>query len=229
VTGRHLPPTSALTGVLWVAAVWVTACAHHAEGPDDTLATFGAAVERRDYEAAYALTSVDFHKHVSLAAFRAEMDAGGAETQATGWQLREAARRHPLRIEVAVNLGETLTLLYEGGGWRVDGAPLDPWSQKTPRAALRTFIRALERRRYDVALRLVPGRYRAGVSALSLRDYWESGERKADNAQLIGRLRAAAGSATIVEVGDEAHMPYADRGEVHFVREDGAWKIEDPD
>jgi hypothetical protein len=218
-----------LAGVLSAAGVWLSGCAHHAGGPDDTLAAFGGAVERRDYDTAYALTSADFHKRVPLAAFRAQLDAGGAETQATGRQLREDARRRPLRIEVAAELADTLILLYEGGGWRVDGAPLDPWSQRTPRAALRTFIRALERRRYDVVLRLVPGRYRAGVSAEALRDYWEGGERKDDNAQLLGRLRAAAGSATIVEVGDEAHMPYAAGGEVHFVREDSAWKIEDPD
>jgi hypothetical protein len=32
-----------------------------------------------------------------------------------------------------------------------------------------------------------------------------------------------------VETGDEARMPYGERAEVVFVKEDGRWKIEDPD
>jgi hypothetical protein len=94
---------------------------------------------------------------------------------------------------------------------------------------LRSFVRALERKRYDVALRLVPNRYRPGLTIDKLREYWE-GEQKVENAQLLVRLRAAVSANTpIVEVGDEAHMPYGERYEVRFVREDGAWKIEDPD
>ena len=46
--------------------------------------------------------------------------------------------------------------------------------------------------------------------------------------QLLARLRTAV-RAPIVETGDEAHLPYAERAEVHFVREDGLWKIENPD
>jgi hypothetical protein len=204
-------------------------CAHRSEAPADTLSAFGAAIERKDYGAAYALTSSDFRKRVPFDAFRAELEAGGPDAQALGKRLRESAGHAPLRVEVDVDLGEKLPLVYDDGRWRVDGQPFELWSQKTPRAALRSFIRALDRRRYDVALRLVPNRYRSTLSIEKLRDYWE-GERKNENAQLLGRLRAAvAGNAAIVEVGDEAHMPYGDKYEVRFVREDGAWKIEDPD
>jgi hypothetical protein len=115
----------------------------------------------------------------------------------------------------------------EGGRWRIDGAPFEPWSQRTPRAALRSFVRALEQRRYDIVLRLCPTRHRTGLTVESLRSYWE-GAGKDENAQLLARLRAAM-RAPIVEAGDEAHMPYGERAEVLFVREDGAWKIEDPD
>jgi len=45
------------------------------------------------------------------------------------------------------------------------------------------------------------------------------------------RSAAALNSLTlgIVEVGDEARMPYGTDAEARLVREDGAWKIEDPD
>src|SRR5262249_41914097 len=144
-------------GVLAAAAcaTALIACAHRAEAPGDTLAAFGAAVERKDYQAAYALTSSEVRKRVPFDAFRADVEAGGADAQAVGRRLRESAGRAPLRVEVDVDLGEKLPLVYDEGRWRIDGQPFELWSQRTPRAALRSFIRALDRRRYDVALRLV--------------------------------------------------------------------------
>lgn len=212
-----------------VVAAAVAGCAHRAESPTDTLTAFGAAVEKKDYAAAYALTSAELRQRVPFETFKATLEAGGEEAQALGRRLRVGALKVPLHAEVDVDLGEKLPLVYEGGRWRVDGQPFETWSQKTPRAALLSFVRALSRHRYDVALRLVPNRYRPGLSAEKLRDYWE-GDKKAENGQLLDRLRAAVAAGTpIVELGDEAHMPYGDRYEVRFVREDGAWKIEDPD
>jgi hypothetical protein len=92
---------------------------------------------------------------------------------------------------------------------------------------LRSFVRALEQRRYDVVLRLCPTARRAGLSIDVLRAYWE-GEHQVENAQLLARLRASLG-APIVETGDEARLPYGAGSEVRLVREDGIWKVEDPD
>src|SRR5207244_1082653 len=167
------------------------------------------------------------------------------DVQAIGRRLREGPPRAPLRIEVdvgddadvAAGLGDRIVLIQErgaGGEWRVDGRPFDIWSQATPRAALRTFLRAIERRRFDIVAGLVPNRYRAGITPDKLRDYWEGAgsdgdrTRRDDNQKLLRRLRASI-KAPIIEVGDEARMPYADSAEVVFVREDGVWKIEDPD
>jgi len=127
---------------------------------------------------------------------------------------------------LTLSTGEPVVLVAEGGGWRVDGPAFDPWGQGTPRAALRTFIRALDERRYDVLLRLAPNRYRGDLSVDKLRQYWEE-QRKDDRPALLGRLRAAA-AAPIVESGDEAHLPYGPEQEVRFLREDGRWKIESP-
>jgi hypothetical protein len=208
-------------------ALAAAACARQAPGPADTLAAFGAAVERKDFAAAYELTTKDFRGRVPFAAFRAGFEDGGGETQGLGRQLRAEVAKRPLRVEVDLDLGEPVSVVDEGGRWRVDGAPYEPWSQRTPRAALRSFVRALEQRRYDIVLRLAPTRHRAGLTVDSLREYWE-GTGKEENVQLLARLRAAI-RAPIIETGDEAHMPYGDKAEVSFVREDGAWKIEDPD
>jgi hypothetical protein len=225
VSGRRPSLTSAFAS-LWVAAA-IAGCATHATGPGDTLAAFGAALERKDFDAAYALTSSAYRARVPLVAFRASLDEGGADTQALGRELRADVAHKPARVELEVDPGRTVTLVEEGGAWRVDGPSIEPWSQRTPRAALRSFVRALDLRRYDVVLRLAPIQQRGALTTDGLRAYWE-GARKADNDQLLARLRAARG-APIVETGDEARMPYGERAEVHFTREDGLWKIEDLD
>lgn len=201
------------------------ACRHGAT-PTDAVTGFAAAVERKDWPAAYAMMSDEYRQGVPLAEFRVQLESGGADTVAAARRLREAAHRGELRAELPIDLGETLPLVFEGGAWRVT-AEFDYYGQKTPRAALRAFVRALERKRWDVILRLVPSRYRQTVTADKLRTYWE-GERAADNQALLRDLRANIG-ARIAEEGDEAHMPYGQRSEVRFVREDGLWRIDDPD
>jgi hypothetical protein len=155
------------------------------------------------------------------------MAADVEESKAFGRRLEEEAPRIPARLEIIASSGETVPLVLEDGAWRVDGPAFEPWGQGTPRAALRTFVRALAARRYDVMLRLVPNRYRGELTAEKLRQYWEQ-EHKDDRATLLDRLRGASG-APIAETGEEAHMPYGPGLEARFVKEDGRWKIEEPE
>jgi hypothetical protein len=159
-------------------------------------------------------------------AFAAGLAADPGAAKAFGGRLAAEGAQLPARADLTLSTGEPVVLVAEGGGWRVDGPAFDPWGQGTPRAALRTFIRALDERRYDVLLRLAPNRYRGDLSVDKLRQYWEE-QRKDDRPALLGRLRAAA-AAPIVESGDEAHLPYGPEQEVRFLREDGRWKIESP-
>ena len=210
---------------LAVVGALLAGCAHPATGPTASVTAFAAAVDRRDYQAAYALTSSEYQKRVPLAAFRLEVDARAADGRPLGEVLVPRAPAAP-RVALELADGETLPLVQEGGGWRIDAPPLDPWPRRTPRAALRSFVRALAERRYDILVRLAPARYRVGLTAEKVRQMWE-GERKAENQKLLSELRANL-DAPIVELGDEAHMPYGEH-EVRFLREDGAWTIADPD
>ena len=200
-------------------------CAHAQRGPAEVLSDFGAAVDRKDYAAAYALMAADYRRRIPFDDFRRQLDGGGPEVQAIGHRLKDEAARTPLQIDVEVDLGQKLALILEGGQWRVAAHPFDLYAQQTPRAALRSFVRAVELGHYDALLRLIPNRYRVTVTVEKLHDYWE-GERKSANRKLLKDLRANIG-APIVETGDEARMPFGDNSEARFLREDGVWKVED--
>jgi hypothetical protein len=205
----------------------VVGCAHQAEAPSATLAAFGAAMARGDYRGAYALTSSAYRARTSYDAFAAGLAADPAGTKAFGERAVAVAPRVAPRVEITLELGDTVPLVLEQGRWRVDGPAFDVWGQETPRATLRSLVRALEGKRYDILLRLSPRRYRGGLTPDKLRRYWES-ERREDGPALLGRLRAAL-STPIVESGDEAHLPLGPEQEVRFVREDGLWRVDDLD
>jgi hypothetical protein len=141
--------------------------------------------------------------------------------------LQGSADRWAGRVEVALPGDERIGLVREGGGWRLEDRPLDPYGQGTPRAALRAFVRAVETRRYDVLMRLAPARFRGALSAPKLRAFWE-GEQAAQNRPLLRELRLNL-TAPISEEGDEAFMTYGSNRQVRFVREEGTWCIESPE
>src|SRR5262249_16049023 len=149
-------------------------CAHTPEGPAATLQDFGAALARGDLRGAYALTSDDFQKRTPYDAFAAGLGSNAADTAALGKRVVEQHAHVPPHVDVQLAQGETMSLVLQSGRWRVDGPAPEPWGQRTPRAAVRTFVRALVERRYDVVLRLVPRRHRADLTADKLRQYWEA-------------------------------------------------------
>ncbi|MGH7752333.1 MAG: hypothetical protein ACREN5_05925, partial [Gemmatimonadales bacterium] len=118
-------------------------------------------------------------------------------------------------------------LVFEGGRWKLGHDPLDFYGQATPRDALRSFVRAVQRRRWDVVLRFVPQAWVGGTTAESLRRDWQ-GPRREEIAALVRTLRAHL-EDPIEQKGDRARMPYGPSTAVEFVREGGLWKIADPD
>ncbi|HSY38405.1 MAG TPA: hypothetical protein VLA79_02720 [Polyangia bacterium] len=216
-----------LTALGLMVALGLTACAHRPEEPAATMASFGAALTRGDLRAAYQLTSAAFQRRMPYEAFAAALTAAGSEPAALGQRLVAEAGATAPRVAVTLELGEEVPLVLEGGRWRIDGPVYEAWGQATPRAAIRTFIRALDAHRYDIVLRLVPDRYRAGMSTDRLRAFWE-GERRDEHQALLARVRAAA-QGPITETGDEARLSVAPDRVVRLVHEAGQWRIEDPD
>jgi hypothetical protein len=209
---------------LAAAVVLVLGCAHAPATPADALAAFGAALARGDLRAAYGMTSLELQQRMPFQAFAAGLEGPGAEAAALGRRIAAEAPRIPPRVEIELAAGERVPLVFEAGAWRVDGPVYQAWGQETPRAAVRTFVRALDARRYDVLLRLIPDRDRGALTAEQLRAFWEGRDAEAHR-RLLERVRAAL-AAPLVEAGDEAHLPLAGDGEVRLAREPAGWKIE---
>jgi hypothetical protein len=122
--------------------------------------------------------------------------------------------------------GQTLLLRLEDGRWRVDRSAIDLYAQDTPEAALATFVRAFENKRYDVLLRFVPDAKREGLDREKLRLAFE-GEQREEVQRIAQAIKAALPTAAVERLDDRATMSYGAGGTVELLREHGIWKIEE--
>lgn len=191
-------------------------------GPEATLKAYLEAVRAGRLDDAYALMSTEYRRAHDRAAFERALESGGRAALAT--RLR-GAKVH-LRAEIELEGGDTLPLVEERGGFRLDRDPLDFYPQRNPEEALRSFVRAVEHRRYDIVLRFVPARYQGSVTAEKLRERW-TGEKRQELEAQLDTVRAHLGEALEIDPsGDAARLPVGERKQVRLVREDGAWKVE---
>ena len=195
--------------------------------PSQTLRSYAQALEEGDADRAWALLSEDYRRGLSREGFARALREDREEVRRIALDLRAAAERVHLHARVRYGEGEAIELVFEDGRWKLRRDPLDFYGQATPREALRSFLRAIERRRWDKVLRFVPQRWQGGMTVESLRRDWE-GPRKDEIASLVRTLRAHL-LDPIDEQGDQARMPYGPSAAVEFIREGGAWKIADPD
>jgi len=211
-------------GLLAVAGCPKASTVNH---PEDALKAYAGALERGDHDGAYELMSVEFRKKHTRDDFLRMLRAHTADLKQSVAQLKGAPRVVQVEAIVTFGKGDSLKLVLSEGRWRIASDPVDFYSQRTPVEALRSFIRAIERHRYDVVLRFVPNVWAESMTVEKLRKQWE-GDQQEEVTALLKNLRANL-NAPIRRKGDRATMPYGDRFEVRFVREDGVWKIEDPD
>ena len=182
------------------------------------------ALEVGDYERAYDLMSDHYKKDHPRDEFVRMMRESPRDVKETADRLRSGKRDVDVRATyVYDDLRDEMVLVEEEGAWRIDSNPLDYYPQDTPKNALRSFVRAVELKRYDVLVRFVPKAY--GMNEEKIRSEFE-GDRAQEITDLLTKLRAA-GDGPIDVQGDTAVLPYADHAKILFVKEDGLWKIED--
>ncbi len=213
-----------------VAATALAACGggqRTADDPSSVLKAYAKALEDGRAEDAYRMLSDEARRGISLEAFRRLVKDSPEEVKEIGRSLARPTAPPVVTATVTGPNGQELQLVLESGAWRVEATAIDLYAQDSPRHAVQGFVRALERKRYDVVLRYVPDGHKEGLDAAKLKGAWE-GHDKEEMDQVLSALKQALPTATIEETGERATMPYG-AGTLQLVRERGLWKIEDFD
>jgi hypothetical protein len=204
-----------------------TGCPQRVATPKTTLKAYIAALEVRDYARAYALMSRSFRKEYDRDEFVAHHKRNRDDVKKNIKELKKGPRKLVVKAQFKYGDGNLLSLVQEGGAWKLALDPVSFYSQRTPKEALRSFVRALQRRRFKLLLRFVPNQWRKVMTVKDTQRLFSKEQIEATR-QLIRNLKANLGNKIDIK-GDEAHMLYGDSYKVEFKREDGVWKIVDAD
>jgi hypothetical protein len=216
-------------GMVVAAVVIALGCsATNATNPRSVLDAYAAALQDGRADDAYRMLSEDARRGITLEAFRTLVKQNKAEALDLGKSLARPTDDPYVTATVPLSSGDTITLVLEDGRWRIDASALDFYSQATPRQAIVGFIRAFSRKRWDVLLKYVPDAHKEGLTEDRLKAAWGEGKPEGKRVEeVVEAVRQSLATATIEETGDRATMAYGSAGTVLFVRERGAWKIED--
>jgi hypothetical protein len=195
------------------------------ESPRETLEAYARALEEGRVRDAYALLTDEAKKSTPFEAFARMVKENPEEIREIVRALSRPASPPVVTAQVTTPDGESLRLLYEDGAWRVDASAVDLYNQETPEAAVASFVRAFENKRYDVLMRFVPDGESEGLNAEKLKQAFE-GEQREEVERLTQALRAALPTARVERLGERATMSYGAGGTVELIREEGLWKIE---
>jgi hypothetical protein len=210
-----------------IAALASACAAARANDPQSVLLTYARALEDGRADDAYAYLSDEARRGISLEAFRRMVKDDPEGVKEIGRSLERPTAPPQVTATITSPSGQELRLVLEDGKWRVDASTIDLYAQDTPRHAIQGFVRALERKRYEIVMRYVPDAHKEGLDAAKLQAAWE-GHEKDEMQQVIAALKQALPTATIEETGERATMPYG-AGAMQLVREHGLWKIENFD
>ncbi len=198
-----------------------------ASDPQSALRTYARALENGHADEAYRYLSDEARRGISLEAFRRMVKDDPEGVKEIGRSLERPTAPPVVTATVTSPSGQELHLVLEDGAWRVDASSIELYAQDTPRHAIQGFVRAVERKRFDVVMRYVPEAHKEGLDATKLKSAWE-GHEKEEILQVVSALKQALPTATIEETGERATMPYG-AGTMQLVREHGLWKIENFD
>jgi hypothetical protein len=195
--------------------------------PVATVQAFARAINAGKLEDAYALMSADYRKRVSLPQWKKRLTEQSQEALELSNALGAVREPAEQRAFVTYDDGEVLELRRDGDRWYLVTNAADFYDQSTPRAAVRSFVRAMERKRYDVVMRLIPAPDKEGITTERMQAAWSGPERE-NVERMLSALRENL-DAPIEVVGNRATMPYGEHARVQLVREGDAWKVEEPE
>jgi len=220
--------TALATGLILAGTLVASAgCPPRVATPKTTLKAYISALEAGNYSRAYDLMSKSFQKEYDRDEFVAHHKRNKSDVKKNVSELKKGPSKLVVNAQFKYGAGNLLSLVREGGAWKLSLDPVSFYSQRSPAEALRSFVRALERRRYKLLLRFVPNQWRKVMTVADSRRLFGKDQLEATR-QLIRNLKANLGNKIDIK-GDEAHMLYGDSYKVEFLREDGVWKIVDAD
>lgn len=192
---------------------------------EDAVQAFAAALADGRLERAYELLSPAQKETLTLDDFKNKIHENPRESKALTEALRHVRRaRVQARVELAD--GRRLLLTQVGDKFAIDEPLAEFYSQASPRAALRSFVAAIEASRWDVLLSLMPEADREGLDAAAL----ERGlAPRLEELTRLAALLTTALDAPIEIVGERATLSYGESYTMRFVRESDGWKVEDPE
>jgi hypothetical protein len=201
------------------------ACGGGAQSPKAALHEYAQALREQQPERAYELMSAEFRGRHTLDEFRLMLKDNREEAQETADRLALESSQVAISAEFEYGLDERMRLVKEDGEWRIASNPLSFYSQKTPRDAVRSFVRAYTLKRWEVMLRFVPTSYKERMTVEMVKLQFE-GPRQEAMSEMMDKLRVNLSGATAdIQKGNQARLRYGDSYEVELVREQGLWKI----
>lgn len=214
--------TTRLHLMLWLALLLLVACGRREQrelsrASDDT----AVAVRRGDARALSKRVVVGARDRVDYAAILTD------KQQRASWA-RGLARPDQVRPAATLFIAadQPLAVVWTGQAWVFAEDPTLMYDQSSPRAALRSLVRASTLQRWDVLLALAPERYRLGLAEDDLRRAWTEGDYA--SALKVARERLAQHLAEpIVQDAHEAVLDLGDGEAAHLEREGSRWVVVD--
>jgi hypothetical protein len=120
-----------------------------------------AALRAKDYSRAYDLMSERYRRNHTRDEFVRLLRESPREVEHTVKRLSASGRKVDVEARFLYDdLQDELRLVQESGSWKIANDPLEFYPQDTPGRTLRSFVRAVELKRYDVVLRFAPSEWR---------------------------------------------------------------------
>lgn len=188
-----------------------------ARASDDT----AAAVRRGDARAVSEQVIVGARNRVDYPALLRD------KASRTRWS-RQLGKPDAIRptATVFVATDQPVESIWTGQAWTFAEDPTLLYDQSSPRAALRSLVRASRLQRWDVLLGLAPERYRLGLAEDDLRRAWTEGEYAAALQTSRDRLSQHLGDPIVADA-HEAVLELGDGQAAHLEREGLRWVIVD--
>jgi hypothetical protein len=219
-------------GELAGVAVWLllSACASEAPPPRsaaDVVRDFARALSDGDAARAYELMAPEYRRRVSLADWQKRFEQNPEEVVEASVRLSHLRDPGAVPQQPASADGARPQLIEREGRFYMASEEIEFYDQSSPRAALRSFVAAFARRRYDVVLRLTPESDKEGVTTDSLALGYAHDVRS-DLERLLSQLRAHLEDPIEID-GARAIMPYAGHKRASLILEGGRWRVEQPE